>query len=1031
MFAWVITASVKHRWVVMAFTLLLAMIGIYAFQTLPLDAVPDVTNVQVQVLTPCPSLSTLDVERMVSAPIERVLTGMPDLHELRSISRQGVSVVTAVFDEGTDPYFARAQVTERMTRVREAVPRAIAVPEMGPMTTGLGEIFQFEVKGKGQSLMTLRTLLDWTIAPKLRLTKGVVEVNTFGGELKTFEVAMDAARMMAARISLEDVLTALQRNNLMVGGGIVQRGPEGVMLRGEGLVKTLSDIGLIAIAFRNRMPILVRDVAEVRFAPMPKMGAATRDGNGEVLVGMTMMLSGGNSREVAEAVRNGMIAINHQLPHGVHLEPFYDRTVLVNLTVHTVAKNLLEGALLVIVVLFMLLRNMQAGAVAALVIPLSMLGAVIGMKLSRVSGNLMSLGAIDFGLVVDAAIILLENALVGLSHRRQELGRMLTQEERDACVVKSALEVRSATALGEVLIAVVYIPVLALGGVEGRMFRPMAMTVLFALATAFVLSLTFVPATASIVLSRDLKETHTVWMNRLQDLYRNWLGRTMKHPLLILGAVVCGISLAGVGLLRSGTEFIPRLDEGTLVIEVNRPPSTSLQQSIEQATRMEKHLKQFAEVESVVTKTGRPEVANDPMGPDQSDVYVMLKPEARWAPQSKREVLLDRMSKSLREALPGSVFGFSQPIEMRMNELLSGVRSDFAIKVYGSELETLMRLGTRIAKIVQGTQGARDVRMDRLEGMPTLKFEVDRLGLAQRSTQAMRSLQAVEAVSGMDAGLVIEDERRFPLRLRWLPPLEGRWNAETVGRLPVGSEGGESLPLSDVVRIANTEEPNIIQREAMERRLIVQANVRGRDLGSFAQETLDGIAQKVALPEGYRIEVGGQFKNLQDAKERLMLAMPAALLLLILLLLWSFSDLKPAILILLNVPFAASGGVAALMLRGLPLSISAAIGFIAVMGVAVLNGLVLLSYIKDHKTENALIGVVDGAVRRLRPILTTALVASLGFLPMALSDGAGAEVQRPLATVVIGGLLTSTFLTLFVLPTFYYAWVGKHQRPTA
>ena len=1011
--------SIRHRlWVVVA-TLVFVGVGLRAFSQLPIDAIPDLTNVQVQVLTSAPSLAPLDVERLVTAPIEQSLTGVPHLSEIRSISRYGTSAVTVVFEDGTDPFFARQLISERLPRAKEAVPSEYGVPELGPMTTGLGEIYQFELSGPSQSAMELRSLLDWKIGPRLRMVPGVVEVNTFGGELKTYEVSVDPERLIANNVSLQDLFDALVKNNRSVGGGSIARGPEGLLVRGDALAQSLDDIEKILVAYRKGVPVLVRQLGQVKLAPMLRQGATTRDGRGEIVAGMAMMLQGENSRVVARAVAAEVQRINASLPPGVRMEAFYDRTALVNQTIATVARNLIEGGLLVVGLLFLMLRNVRAGLIAAATIPLAMLAAFIGMRQLGISGNLMSLGAIDFGLVVDGAIILLENAVLHLSEATAAQGRTLTRSERDKVVLDAALEVRSATLFGELIIALVYVPILTLQGVEGKMFQPMAFTVLFALAGAFVLSLTFVPALAALILGGAVHDKPSPVITFARWLYVPLLNRTLRHPWVVCGSAVL---LLGAGVLLSrgmGTEFIPTLDEGAVVIEVNRLPSASLEESVRQGLLIETALLRFAEVQTVVTKTGRPEIANDPMGVEQSDVFIMLKPREEWQRNVSREKLVVEFETVLRQVAPGAAMSFSQPIAMRTNELISGVRSDFAVKLYGDDLNTLGRLGTQAARLLSRVSGASDVRVDRVAGLPALKITVDREALARRGVNANDVMDAVEIVGGRTVGFVLEDRRRFALRVRLAA--FARNDIESLRRLPIRTpEGGFAL-LQDLAEVTIQDEPLLVNREAAQRRLIVQANVRGRDLGGFADEAQARLAAGLKLPPGYHYDLGGQFENLRRAQARLAIVVPVTLLLIFGLLFATFRAYRPAIIIFSNVPFGAAGGLLALEIAGLPFSISAAVGFVALFGVAVLNGLVLVSQIRlllaqGHDPHTA---AKEGALRRLRPVLTTALVASLGFLPMALASGAGAEVQRPLATVVIGGLITSTLLTLLVLPTVY------------
>lgn len=1030
MFEWLISESIRHRVLVILGTIALAAFGVRAFERLPIDAIPDLTNVQVQILTSAPALAPLDVERLVTTPIEYSMTGLPKLSEIRSISRYGVSAVTVVFEDGVDPYFARQLVNERLTRARDAVPPEYGVPEIGPMSTGLGEIYQFEVHGEGKTPMELRSILDWEIAPRLRMVPGVVEVNTFGGELKTYEIAVDSQRLVNAGVSLQDLFKALDENNRSAGGGAINRGPEGLLVRGDALISSLEDIENIVVTTRDDVPVFVRQLGEVRFGPMLRQGAASRDGRGEIVAGMAMMLQGENSRAVASAVQEAVDRINPTLPDGVRIKSFYDRTTLVNLTINTVAKNLAEGGLLVIVVLFLMLKNVRAGLIAAVMIPLSMLVAFIGMRAAGVSGNLMSLGAIDFGLVVDGAIILLENAVHHIAEERKALGRPLNREERDAVVLKSALEVRTATAFGELIIALVYLPILTLQGVEGKMFQPMALTVLFALLGAFVLSLTFVPAIASLVLSANTLDSPSGIVTSVEKVYMPVLRRALSHPRTTIGIAVTFLALSVFGASFLGSEFVPRLDEGAIIIETNRLPGTSLEESVRHAEFIEKTLGAFPEVSTVVVKTGRPEIANDPMGVEQSDVYVILKPRDEWPGSTDREALVERMEAALHSAVPGASFGFSQPIEMRMNELVSGVRSDLAVKIYGDDLSTLASLGSRVAKTIGRVEGAADIKVDRVEGLPVLRAQVDRLAIAQRGVAADDVLDAVETIGGKTVGTVLEGRRRYALRVRLSP--EQRGDLEAIQRLPIRAEEG-TVPLADVATLQVDDEPLLVNHEATARRIVVQVNVRGRDLGGFADDAQKLVGAQVKLPAGYRVEWGGQFENLRRARSRLLIVVPLTLLLIAGLLFATFRKIGPAALILVNVPFAATGGIIALLLRGLPFTISAAVGFIALFGVAVLNGLVLVSQMRTNEDEgmDARTAAESAASRRLRPVMTTALVASLGFVPMALASGAGAEVQRPLATVVIGGLITSTLLTLIVLPTIAVWLERKTQRRVA
>lgn len=1028
----VITFSVRRRGLVLLATLALVCVGVWAFLTLSIDAVPDLTGVQVQVLTATPTLGPLDVERLVTAPAERVLSGIPGTTELRSISRQGVSAITVVFDDDVDPAAARQRVFERLPTVRQMIPSELGSPELGPMTTALGEIYQFEVRGDGRSLSELRELLDWQIAPRLRFVPGVIDVNTFGGELRTYEISADPWRMASLGVSLDTLYRAVENTNRVTGGGQILRGPERVLVRGEGLVTSLDDLRRTLITTHNGVSLPLREIADVRFAPMIRHGSTTRDGRGEIVIGMAMMLTGENSRAVSRAVSAALKDIEHTLPHGVRIEPFYDRTTLVQRTIHTVRTSLLEGAALVVIALFLMLRNLRAGLIGAAMIPLCMLSAFVGMRALGISGNLMSLGAIDFGLVVDGAIIVIENSVHHLSQDNAQLHRPLDRGERDRAIIRAAREVRASTAFGELIIALVYVPILTLEGIEGRLFHPMAFTVLFALAGAFVLSLTFVPAMASFLLPSRLEDRPSPVVRLAERFFHPTLRWCLSHPLLTIAFTVL-LTVTGAFIASGlGSEFVPHLDEGSLVIEVVRPPSVSLEESVRQSTVIERVLKRFSEVSTVVSKTGRPEIANDPMGVNQTDVFVMLRPEVSTSTRD-REALVQRLSTALETALPGVAFGFSQPIQMRTNELVSGTRADVAVRIYGDDLEVLSRLGHQVERQLSRVRGATDVRVDRVSGLPVLRVVVDREVALRRGVSVDEVLRVIDTVGGVTVSEVIEGRRRFALRLRLAEV--SRENIQSLKSLPLRLPDGSLVRLDELATLTVSDEPNVINREAGQRRLVVQANVRARDLGGFVTEAQRNV-DSLRLPPGYRITWGGQFENLARARDRLAVVVPIVLLLIFGLLYATFGEPGPAALIFLNVPVSAVGGVLLLSLRSMPLSISAGVGFIALFGVAVLNGLVLVSQVRAYRAMgfDALRAAEEGAHRRLRPVLTTALVATLGFLPMALATGAGAEVQRPLATVVLGGLVTATMLTLWVLPTlmvrFAKQWLPRREGAT-
>ncbi|WP_338868779.1 CusA/CzcA family heavy metal efflux RND transporter [Myxococcus stipitatus] len=1028
MFDRLIHFSIKNRLLIFVLTLVLVGFGLNALRKLPIDAVPDVTNVQVQILTSSPGLGPVEVERFITVPVETSMSGLPDTEEIRSVSKFGLSVVTVVFEEGVDIYFARQLIQERLVAAKESIPPGYGSPEMGPISTGLGEIYQFEVRGEGHDDMELRSILEWQISPRLRSVPGVVEVNAFGGELKTYEVQVDPARLTAYGLSLGQVFEALEQNNANAGGAYITRGPEQVLIRGEGLVETLEDLRDVVISTSPQgVPIFVRDVANVAFAAKVRQGAVTRDGRGEAVTGIVMMLIGQNSREVVNNVKAEVEKIRPTLPPGVTIDTFYDRTDLVRKTIHTVAKNLIEGGVLVVVVLFVMLRNLRAGLLAAAAIPLAMLSAFIGMRALGISGNLMSLGAIDFGLIVDGALIIVENAVRHISEKSHELGRALTREERDEVVYKSAVEVRQAAAFGELIIGVVYLPILALSGIEGKMFKPMAITVICALAGAFVLSLTFVPALASVLLPLRAKEQESILVRGARRVYEPALSWCLQRRGLVAGVAggLLALSLATVPFL--GAEFIPRLDEGAIALQAWRVPSVSLEESVRQTTLIEKVLKRFPEVTTVVSRTGRAEIATDPMGVEISDIFVMLKPHEEWTTAKDREGLVTAFNAALSKEVPGSLFSYSQPIELRVSELIAGVRSDVALKLYGEDLNVLKQTGDRLVAALSKVPGAADVKAEQVAGLPVARIQIDRKAIARYGINARQVLDTIEAIGGREVGTVVEGARRFALQVRFAP--DSRATVEKLETLRVASPSGQLIPLSELARVVVEEGPAQVSRENIQRRLTIEANVRGRDLQGFVTEAQEVIARDVKLPAGYWVDWGGQFENLQSASQRLAFVVPLTLLLIFVLLYATFNAVRPALLIYLNIPFAITGGLLALLARGMPLSISAAVGFIALFGVAVLNGLVLVSSIRKLRQEglSPVQAAHDAAHLRLRPVLTTALVASLGFLPMAYSTGAGAEVQKPLATVVIGGLFSSTLLTLLVLPTVY-AWFDR-SRP--
>jgi heavy metal efflux system protein len=1035
----IIDFSLANRFLVLILWLLLVVVGLGALRTLPIDAVPDVTNVQVQVLTNSPGLAPEEVEKFITAPVETAMSGIPRVTDIRSVSRFGLSAVTVVFEEGTDIYWARQLVGERVGEAREQIPEGYGEPEMGPVTTGLGEIYQFEVRGEPMcrpgepdtpacyTPMELRSTLDWLVNMRLRSVPGVVEVNSMGGELKTYQVTLDPERLVAYGLSLDDVFQALSANNRNVGGGYIASGGEQYLIRGEGLATTLEDIGNVMVAHSGGgTPVYVKNLGVVEFAPMIRQGAVTRDGRGEAVVGIVMMLLGANSRTVADGVAERIVEIEKTLPKGVTIDTFYDRTELVQRTINTVVKNLLEGGVLVILVLLLFLGNFRAGLIAALSIPLSMLGGFLAMRLTGISGNLMSLGSIDFGLVVDGTVILIENVVRRLHERRDE-GDPLVEKVRQACH-----DVARPVVFAVGIITLVYLPILGLRGIEGKMFRPMAATLIYVLTFSLLYALTLAPVLASLLLNR-VSEREPLVFRFLHKRYVPVLDRALARRGLVAAAAVMvfAVSLACVPLL--GAEFIPRLDEGAIAMQIWRAPSISLEQSSRISDLAEKVLRRkFPEVTTVVSKTGRAEIATDPMGVEVSDVYVGLQPRDRWRFDSKEE-LIEAMAKELDLSVPGAVFSFSQPIELRVSELISGVRSDVGIQLYGDDIQLLKRKADELVRAVQRVPGAADVKAEQTVGLPTLRVTIDRARIARYGINAQDVLDVIETIGGKVVDTVLEGQRRFALQVRF--GADVRRDLDRLRELRVAAppavEGGPPrlIPLSQLATIRIEDGPAQISRQNISRRISVESNVRGRDLASFVKEAQAAVERSVKLPPGWSLHWGGQFENLEAASARLAALIPLALLMIFLLLYTTFGSARLGIMIFLNVPVAATGGVFALLLRGYPFSISAGVGFIALAGVATMNGLVLTSAVEQLRRQglDLVTALRRGAAEKMRAMVLAPLVAGLGFLPMAVASGAGAEVQRPLATVVIGGLVTSTLLTLFVLPAIY-PWFSR-PRP--
>ncbi len=1021
--------SLNNRFLILMLWILASIVGIISLGGLPIGAVPDVTNVQVQILTSSPGLATEEVEKFITFPVETSMSGLPKVEEIRSVSRFGLSLVTVVFEEGSDIYWCRQLVGERLVSAREEIPDEFGNPEIGPISTGLGEIYQFEVRGEGYSPMELRSILDWQIGYQLRSVPGVVEVNSFGGELKTYQVTLDPSRLVAYNLPLSQVFEALRKNNRNAGGGYIAHAGEQYLIRGEGMIDDLEDLRNIVVAHDSRgTAIFIRNLGTVEFAPRIRQGAVTRDGRGEAVIGIVMMLKGANPRIVARSVHEKIQEISASLPKGVSIDTFYDRTELVDRTIHTVAKNLLEGGGLVVLVLLLLLGNIRAGLIVAAAIPLSMLVAFSAMRYVGLAGNLMSLGALDFGLIVDGSVVLVENVLRYLHEHRSDRDTPHLEKVRRACK-----ETARPVVFAVGIIMIVYLPILALRGIEGKMFQPMALTVVFALLGSLFCALTLMPVLASLFLRRGV-EKETLLFRLFKRIYAPSLRFALKRPLRV--SVVSVLLLAGsLGLATSlGGEFIPSLDEGSIAMQVWRLPSVSLEKAVEDSTRIEKLIREeFPEVTSVISRTGRAEIAVDPMGVEMSDTYLLLNPPDTWRFSNKDE-LVAAIDRRLRARFPGIVFSYSQPIELRVAELISGVRSDIGIKIFGDgSMEEFSRVAATIVEAIQPVPGIVEAKAEQVVGLPNLRIRPDRKAIARLGINVEDVLDVVETIGGKPLGTILEGQRRFTLQARFAnAPGETIRKLESL-RVPApAAEGGPAalIPLGQIADIRIDSGTAQISRERIQRRITVEANVRGRDLASTVKDAQLAVRRAVELPPGWTIEWGGQYKNLEEASERLALLVPLALLMIFVLLYSVFSSARLGLLIFLNVPLAATGGILALYLRSYPFSISAGVGFIALFGIAVLNGVVLVSYIVQRQKEglSPADAAEDAAKVRLRPVLMTALVASLGFIPMALAHGAGAEVQRPLATVVIGGLITCTLLTLLVLPAIYTRFAMPEER---
>lgn len=1060
----IIRFALQYPLGIVLMTCLLAGYGVYSFTRLPIDAVPDITNNQVQINTVIPGYSPTQVEKQVTYTVENALAGIPGLQMTRSLSRNGFSQVTAIFEDDVNIYFARQQINERLNEVSEALP-AGASPKMGPISTGLGEIYMWSVdfihpdgvgaiirEGKPgwqpdgsyltlenekltseyQKASYLRTIQDWVIRPQLKGIKGLAGVDTMGGYVRQYHIEPNIERMLALNLTFDDIIDTLHKNNLSIGPGYIEKNGEAYLVMSDERFDAPSQIENVVVSTRDGIPTRIKDIATVSIGKEMRSGSATENGE-EVVIGTAMMLIGDNSRTVSQAVGEKLKIVNTTLPPDIEARTLLNRTKLVNSTIHTVAKNLSEGALLVILVLFVLLGYFRAALITALVIPLSMLLTSIGMVQSHISGNLMSLGAIDFGLIVDGAVIITENCLRHLAMKQHELGRVLNLKERMQEVLNASKEMIQPTVFGQAIIITVYIPIMTLSGVEGKMFHPMAITVLFALVAAFILSITFIPAMIALFVKGRINEKENAIIGFAKKVYKPILKSTLEFPWVAAGAAAAAIIVSVFLFTKLGEEFAPTLDEQDIAMQALRIPSTSLSQSTEMQKEVERVVMTFPEVAFVFSKTGTAEMASDPMPPNASDTFLILKPRNEWPdPTLSKMDLIAKIEPAVR-MLPGNNYEFTQPIEMRFNELIAGVKSDVAVKIYGDHFDVMEKTAANIATVLSNIKGAADVKVAQTSGLPTLNVQIDREAASRLGINAADGLEVLStAVGGSNAGLLYEGDRRFELIVKL--PEAVRYDINALGNLPIPLPKGEKkadslpfVPLREIATLTLTEGLNEISRENGKRFIAVQANVRGSDLGTFVEEAKHKINSSVKIPEGYWIGWGGQFENLLSARERLSIVVPICFALIFILLFVAFHSLRYALLVFTGVPLALTGGICLLWLRDMPFSISAAVGFIALSGIAVLNGLVLISYINQlvHEGLETDEAIITGAITRLRPVLMTALVASLGFIPMALATGAGAEVQKPLATVVIGGLFSSTLLTLLVLPALYKIFSGK------
>lgn len=1036
MLASIIRIAIDRRGIFLMLSFLVIGFGLFSYKKLPIDAVPDITNVQVQINTQATGYSPLETEQRITFLVENALAGLPNLDYTRSLSRYGLSQVTAVFEEGTDLYFARNLINERIGIIKSQLPEGIE-PEMGPIATGLGEIYMYTLSaepgtltsdGRDFDAMALRELHDWVVKPQLALVKGITEVNAIGGFTKQYHVNPDPQRMLNYGVSTDDLLRALRRNNANQGAGYVERNGQQILVRSQAQLATIEDIGNVVVTLANQSPVTVNDIADVAIGKELRTGAATREGK-ETVLGTAMMLIGENSRAVALAVADKVDEIQASLPEGVVIETVYDRTALVDKAINTVRKNLVEGALLVIVVLFLLLGNIRAAIITAAVIPLAMLATITGMVQTGVSANLMSLGALDFGLIVDGAVIIVENCIRRLSEAQRRTGSVLPIKERLEVVYEATNEVIRPSLFGVMIITIVYIPIFSLTGVEGKMFHPMAATVILALLAAMVFSITIVPAAVAMFMSGKVSEKESPIIVGAKSVYRPVLLWALKLRWLVIGSATLLVIVSVWLSMRLGSEFIPQLDEGDIALHAMRVPGTGIEQAVDMQKRLEDVIMQYPQVSTVFAKTGTAEVATDAMPPNVTDTFVMLKPIDQWPdPTLSKVEFVEQMEREL-QSVPGNNYEFTQPIQMRFNELISGVRADLGIKIYGDDLNKLRDSAGDILAVLQEIPGAADARVEQVDEIPIFTVNPKPYALARYNldvTDLQTWLSA--SVGGKEAGLIFEGDRRFEIVVRYSENI--RNNLDTLGSIAIMTGTGDYVPIAEVATLEHASIPSQISRENAKRRIVVTANVRERDLGSFVTEAKMQIAENVVLPSGYWVDYGGTFEQLESASQRLSLVVPATLFLILALLVIAFGSVKDALIIFTGVPLALTGGVFALWVRDMPLSISAGVGFIALSGIAVLNGLVMLSFIRQRleETGELINAIVDGALTRLRPVLMTALVASLGFVPMALNVGTGAEVQRPLATVVIGGIISSTLLTLIVLPVLYRLVHGRKLK---